>query len=228
MIAVRPPEYWPRLEYFALMDRVDRFVLADTFQYSRQSFQNRAKLRTPQGWQWISVPLRGGQHGRPVRDVIVEGEAYWMRRHWRSLIFNYHATPFFAFYEDALRPLFDVEWSCLADLTCATVEVLHRLLGLSTPLVRASVLPGAPATLPAVLAQTGDADLLAPAVAAGHDAALVPGLQVFRYAHPVYSQSFAGFEAGMSVLDLLFNYGPEARAVLRQGVQVEAASEREA
>ena len=110
MLAVRPPEYWPRLSYFALMDRVERFVLADTFQYSRQSFQNRAKLRTPQGWQWISVPLRGGQHGRPVCDVAIEGVPYCMGKHWRAFTFNYHATPFFAYYEDAFRPLFDAEW----------------------------------------------------------------------------------------------------------------------
>lgn len=218
MIAVRPPEYWPRLSYFALMDRVDRFVLADTFQYSRQSYQNRARLRTPQGWQWISVPLRGGQHGRPVCDVSIEGDPYWMGKHWRAFIFHYHSTPFFAFYEDALRPLFDVRWRCLADLTCATVEVLHRLLGLRAALVRASALPGAPADLPAVLAAVGDDGLVVPAEAAAHDAAAARC--VFDYDDPVYRQNFAGFEAGMSALDVLFNYGPEARAVLARGARV--------
>lgn len=218
MIAVRPPEYWPRLSYFALMEQVDRFVLADTFQYSRQSFQNRARLRTPGGWQWISVPLRGGQHGRPVAQVVIEGGDYWMGKHWRAFIFNYHTTPFFSYYEAALRPLFDARWERLGDLTGATVEVLHGLLGMRCMLQRASALPGRPSSLPDVLAAAGDAELVVPTEAAGHDTSALPSARVLAYEHPVYHQNFEGFAPGMSVLDLLFNYGPEARHVLRRGL----------
>ena len=75
MIAIRPPEYFPCLAYAALLLAVDCFVLADTFQYSRQSFQNRTKVRNPQGWQWVSIPLKGGQHGRPICQVEKIGRA---------------------------------------------------------------------------------------------------------------------------------------------------------
>lgn len=202
------------------MDRVDRFVVADTFQYSRQSFQNRTKLRTPQGWQWISVPLRGGQHGRPVCDVMIEGDDYWMRKHWRAFAFNYRTTPYFPFYEEGLRALLERPWRTLGDLTCATIDHLHHLLGLTTPLVRASEVASCPATLEEVLASVPGDALLAPEEAAPHDAVLVPDVGVFRYDHPAYRQNFEGFEPGMSVLDLLFNYGPQARALLREGVAV--------
>lgn len=219
MIAVRPPEYWPHLSYLALAASADRLVLADTFQYSRQSFQNRARLRTPQGWQWISVPLQGGQHGRPITDVALEHREPWARKHWRSLEYNYRSTPFFEFYEADLAPLFRQDWDALADLTCATVTCLHRLYGLETPLVRASTLEGRPDSLPAVLAAVAGERLLTPEEAAPHDALQVDGVVPFQYDPPTYRQNFDGFEPQMSALDLLFNYGPEARTVLLEGVR---------
>ncbi len=222
MIAVRPPEYYPRLEYAALMTAAERFVLADTFQYSRQSFQNRTRVRNPQGWQWVSVPLKGGQHGQPICQARIRHVEGWRRKHWRAFYYNYRAAPFFAFYEPELAALLERTWTHLADLTCATVELVHRLLALPAVLVRASDLPGRPADLPGVLAALEDGPLLAPEDAAPHDAPAAPGLRVFHYDHPRYRQTFAGFEPGMTALDLLFNYGPEARSILRQGIRVEA------
>ena len=65
VLAIRPPEYFPRLSHVALMHYATHFVLADTMQYSRQSFQNRTRVRTREGSSWVSVPLKGGQHGSP-------------------------------------------------------------------------------------------------------------------------------------------------------------------
>ena len=105
-VVIRPPDYWPGIAYMALIDRADRVVLADTFQYSRQSFQNRARLRTPQGWQWISIPLRGRQHGTPIREVMIWQRPAWLRKHLKALVYNYRGTPFFTYYEPALTDLF--------------------------------------------------------------------------------------------------------------------------
>ncbi len=217
MIAVRPPEYFPRPAYFALMAGVDRFIVADTFQYSRQSYQNRARLRTPQGVQWITIPLRGRQHGRPISAVEIEQRRDWMGRHRRAFEYNYRSTPFYEYYEPDLQALFRQEWTHLADLTCATVELLHHLLGLTTPLVRASVLDGAPDTLAGVWRGAGSPPLRAPEEAAPHDQRVVPDVDVFRYRTPPYRQNFPGFAPDVSVVDLLFNYGPEAPDILAAG-----------
>lgn len=220
MTAIRPPEYWPRCSYMALVERADRFVLADTLQYSRQSFHNRCRLRTPQGWQWISVPLRGGQHGRPIADTAIEGDPYWMRKHWRSFVHNYGTAPFFPFYEEAIRELLHRPWHRLGDLTSATVELLASLIGVETHLVRASGLDGAPATLPAVREVAGADDVIAFEEVAAHDAAEMPLVGAFRFREQERWQNFAGFEPHCSALDLLFNYGAEARRLLREGGEV--------
>lgn len=217
MIAVRPPEYWPRLEYFALMQQVDQFVLADTFQYSRQSFQNRARVRNPQGWQWISVPLKGGQHGTPICKVRLRA-LRWTAQHWKALEFNYRSAPFFAYYEAALRDVLAQDFNYLGALTCATIVCVHDLLDLNTQLLQATELTGSPDSLQRILTGVGEDALLSPPEAAEHDARAVGPVQVFKYESPIYHQNFEGFEPGQSILDLLFMYGPEAGAILQQGV----------
>lgn len=223
MIAVRPPEYFPRLRYMALMQAVDCFVLADTFRYSRQSFQNRSRLRNPQGWQWITVPLQSGQRGRAIRDIEINMRGRWIEKHWRAFQYNYRSTPYFEYFEAQVEPFFERTWDRLGPLTTASVELVHDLMGLSTTLVRASSLDGAPASLEGILAAMNRRDLLAPADAAPHDREVVPALDVFRFETPTYRQNFEGFEPGMSAVDVVFNYGPEARSLLEQGAQVGAA-----
>lgn len=221
MVAIRPPEYFPRLAYAALMVSVERFILADTFQYSRQSYQNRTKVRNPQGWQWVSIPLKGGQHGRPVDDVRIRQVEGWRKRHWKAFEYNYRATPFFEYYENELRPLFEHRWTHLGDLTCATVTMVHRMLGASSTLIRASTLEGKPTHLEALFEREKGKRLLAPEESAFYDAPVVSSIQVLRYEHPCYHQTFEGFEPDMNTLDLLFNYGPEAASILRSGIRIE-------
>ena len=220
MIAIRPPEYYPRLETVALMMVADTFVLADTFQYSRQSHQNRMKMRNPEGWQWVSVPLKGGQHGLPAREVRIRHVEGWKKKHWRAFTYNYRATPFFEFYEPELRAVFDQEWEHLADLTCATMRLTHHLFDLDTTILRASDLSKQPADLASVFAQCEGDTLISPLESAVVDAEHVASVKTFVFEHPPYRQVFDGFEEGMMALDLLFNYGPQARAMVREGIQL--------
>lgn len=217
MIAIRPPEYFPRLSYFALLLEVDRFVLADTFEYSRQSYHNRTKLRNPNGWQWVTVPLEWGQSKAPLVEVSIQENPVWKHKHWRALMFNYRSTPYFEFYEDDFKALYEVEWESLGDLTSATVELVCELLEITAKRVRASELPGAPGSFEAIWEKEAGSQLLSLEDAAKRNQAFVPDLQVLRYEAPTYRQNFPGFEPGMSVLDVLFNYGPEAVGVIRQG-----------
>ena len=224
LTAVRPPEYWPAPQMIALADAADRLVLADTLQYSRQSYQNRARLRTPDGWQWISVPLKGGQHGRPISDVEIRHRHAWMGKHWRAMHFNYRRSPYFDYYEPRLRPIFAERWGTLGDLTCRSVGLVADLLGITTPIERASRMEGAPATVPAILEACGTDRLLTGRDTAAIDEAFAPDVRVLSIAPLRYRQNFDGFEAGMSTLDLLFNYGPESLSMIRRAATIEAVA----
>ena len=210
----------------ALLQEADRFVVADTFQYSRRSYQNRARLRTPQGAQWITVPVKRGQTHRPVAEVEIDNREHWRSRHWRALQYDYRSTPFFELCESSLAPFFERGWQRLGPCAFASVELLVDRAGIETEILRATALPGAPDTLPGLL-RAADAEgetLLTPPEAVAHDAALLEAVggdvRVLSFEPPHYRQNFAGFEPGLSFADLLFGYGPEARALLASGSTV--------
>lgn len=223
MIAIRPPEYFPRCAYIGLLAQVDHFILADTFQYSRQSFQNRSKLRNPNGWQWISIRLAAHQHGRPIRDVIVDQDTRWREKHWRAFMYNYRSTLYFEYFEDTFQPFFDTNWEHLGPCTCQSVELTATLFDMDTSITRASDLPGAPDTLAGIYdAVEDERPLVSPPDAAPHDVSSVPDVRVQHFDPPTYPQNFEGFEPEMSALDLLFNTGPQGLRTIMDATRVEA------
>ncbi len=86
MFAHQAPEYFPSLSYVALMSSVDQFYADVGLQYSRQSFQNRARIRTPDGSQWITVPVCGRQYGLPIRETKIDYRDNWVRKHLNCII----------------------------------------------------------------------------------------------------------------------------------------------
>jgi hypothetical protein len=217
MIAIQPPVYFPPLAYTALLHHVDHFILADTFPYRRETFQNRSKLRNAQGGHWIHIPLFGHPEGAALHTVEIETGGRWREKHWRSFKYDYCTTLYFDYYADALRTFFDREWTGLADCTCRSVELQAARFQLDTTLTRASSLEGAPDTHAGIAAAV-DGDVLA--VPDG-EAPEVSGVQIepFQYEHPTYHQNFEGFEPGMSAMDLVMNYGREAIRLLAGGIR---------
>jgi len=232
MIAVRPPEYWPSPLFAALMIAADRLYVGDTFRYSRQSLQNRARLRNPNGWQWITIPLQSGQQGRAIAQTAINTNEPWIGRHWRALMFNYRSAPYFEYYEPRLRPLFEQEWTSVGPLALATVSFVIDALDLSVDLVPTSTLPAAPTSLQAVLEHDAAAPLLLAEDAVSHDAPIATAdgrpCKVLQLDLPRYEQNFEGFEPNMSVVDLLFNHGPSTRLMLRNAWSVTPLSSSDA
>nr|WP_263786403.1 WbqC family protein [Salinibacter grassmerensis] len=217
MIAVQPPEYFPRLEYMAIIQRVDHFVLGNTFPYRRQSFQNRSKLRSPQGWHWITVPVFGNRDGAPVREVELKTGGRWREKHWRSFLYNYRTTMYFDYFEASFRPFFERTWERLSPCASRSVELLAELFGLQTPITRASALDGTPDRVSGVARSLDAETVLTPSRHAPESLPEDTTSHVIEYDHPTYRQNFEDFEPGMSAADLVFNYGPEARRILAKG-----------
>lgn len=218
MLSVRAPEYFPSLRYCAMMASVDRFVIADTFQYSRQSYQNRSRVRTPEGSQWMSIPLAGGQHGKDILAVKIDHSQNWKRKHEKALEFNYGATPFFEYYAPDVMKCLRAPGDVLGDLTVATVELVYGYLGLSCELVRLSDRKNEHET-----ESTSGASEGALLVWDRQEPVEIRSKRVIHfmnYEHPVYRQQFQGFETGLSILDLLFNHGPESTRILRSGIRI--------
>ena len=198
---LRPPEYFPGLPFWALALECDRVILADTFQYSRQSLQNRARLRTPDGWQWITIPVIGRQHRRPINEVEIDNTVPWRGKHLRALQYNYRTTPYFEAFEDRFEAFFDRDWLTLGSVSVASIRLVCEILDIPKMLVQSEGGHPAPDSLELIL----DTDRP------------VDGATMLHFESEVYRQNFGGFEPEMSILDPVFNLGSETLDLLRRG-----------
>ncbi len=204
-----------------MMRSADTVVLADTYQYSRQSFHNRTRVRTPQGWQWLSVPLVGGQHGRPILETRIDNRTPWRERHTRSIRYNYSSAPFYDYYIEPLLRIQQTDWLTLSEVCCAGIEWLAQTLAPAATVIRASALAGAPATLPGIVEVLARGDVLMSASRWRQDGGRVNDPVVATFEEVRYPQNFPGYEPGMSVLDMLFACGPDTGRRLDAGLTVE-------
>ena len=235
MLVVRPPDYFPPAAHAALLAWAGRVVVADTFAFSRQGTHNRARILTAQGPQWVTVPRQHAPVGTALARVGVVDDG-WARRHLRALRSAYGMAPFVDWVLDDVGALLAGPHASLGALAAATTEWALRRLGGTADVVRASALPDAPATLSRVWEGAGRPPVLTlPDVAARDRAALEPlgaTVEVLAFEEPVRRQVWPGpvrarpagspgsptlpdgFAPGLSVLDVLMTYGPEARRAL--------------
>ncbi|MFQ5878083.1 MAG: WbqC family protein [Acidobacteriota bacterium] len=222
-LAAHQPQYMPWLGYFDKMDRVDLFVLLDTVQYKKNEWQNRNRIRTAAGWQWLTVPVHY-RFPMTIREVRIDETAAWRRKHREALRTLYARAPHRGAAQAAIEAILEERFPNLAALNERTVKILAGLLGVRTPIVVASQLGdlpgGADDRLIALCRRFGCSTYLAGAggqsymdLEAYRRAGIRVEFQPFR--HPVYRQVHAGFEPGLSAIDCLMNCGPGAIRMVR-------------
>lgn len=121
------PEYFPRLDFFRQL--LAGVPVDPTHPYTRQSFMNRTRLRTPDGWQWLTVPVVGRQRGVPISQVVIDNSVPWRGKHLRAFQYNYRSTPYFEAYEDRFVEFFEREWDTLGPLVVASIDLSQDLIG---------------------------------------------------------------------------------------------------
>jgi hypothetical protein len=228
-IAIAQPTYLPWLGYFDLLDQVDKFVLLDTVQFEKQSWQQRNRIKTPTGLLWLTVPVVfRGRLGQRIVDVEIREAEFW-RDHLRAVKLNYRRAPFFDEYYLGLSELLRSASSGLrlAELTIGLLRWLSEVLGIKTPIVRSSELAveGKRTHLLAeVCSLLGATTYVSPLGSADYLLNELPILTgrgvnvVFQhYEHPAYRQLFPPFQAHASALDLLFNEGENSLLTVRSG-----------
>jgi hypothetical protein len=228
-IAIAQPTYLPWLGYFDLLDQVDKFVLLDTVQFEKQSWQQRNRIKTPTGLLWLTVPVVfRGRLGQRIVDVEIRDPEFW-RDHLRAVQLNYRRAPFFDKYYPMLCELLRPELPSLrlAELNIRLLRWMMEILGIETPIVRSSELKvdGKRTHLLAeICGLLGATDYISPLGSADYLMNELPILTgrgvdvVFQhYEHPAYRQLFPPFQSHASTLDLLFNEGESSLATIRSG-----------
>ena len=223
IVAVHQPQYLPWIGYFNKIDRADVFVLLDNVQYKKNEWQNRNRIKTAQGWQWLTVPVLY-RFPQLLREVRINDRERWQHRHRQALLSSYRRASYWTLLEAFCDELCSRQWQTVAELNIFTVRRLSQLLGITTPIHVASELGTFPddpdERLVALtkhfgasvyLAGDGGKNYMDMGKYAGH------GIEVVfqNFVHPRYGQLFGDFEPNLSVVDLLYNHGEQSIDILR-------------
>lgn len=224
LVGIHQPHYLPWLRYIEKIARSDVFIILDDVQYEKNGFQNRNRIKTPQGWSYLTVPI-ARPHLRPIRETIIDNTADWREKHRRSLEMSYARSPYFQRYWPPLLEVYAKGWTHLADLNVAMLRIFLDFLGIRTRLHASSEIPTegrSTQRLIELCRAVGGDSYLSGAHAAG--AYLDPdemersGLRVVyqRWRPPEYAQPYpaAGFIPDLSIVDLLFQEGERSLQIL--------------
>jgi len=240
IMAAHQPHFLPWLGYLDKVRRSDVFVLVDHVQYERQNFQNRNRIKTHQGAQWVIVPVHQVTRAECICDKRVnnqrDGRTTWGQRIFRSLECAYGKAPHFDTYAPRLQAILTRPWDKLVDLDEALLRFFMEAFEIATPLVRSSTLGVSGTKSDMIIAMCREVGAQTYLSGSGGSRGYLDcelfernGLRVAwqTFRHPGYPQRSppAEFVPRLAAVDMLFNCGPASAALLREETPSAAVSE---
>jgi hypothetical protein len=221
-VAIVQSNYIPWKGYFDLINTVDEFVLFDDVQYTRRDWRNRNLIKTPKGPAWLTIPVQvKGNYLAPVKAIEISDPS-WTTTHWRTIAANYTRAPYFRQYAESVEQVYR---DCAAETRLSAINhrflaALCKVLEIGTTLTWSSdytIVEGKTERLVTICKQAGATTYLSGPAARDYmepklfDEAGIE-LAYFDYGgYPEYPQLYPPFDHRVSVLDLIFNAGPDAR-----------------
>ncbi len=203
MTALLSLQYLPCIEYFACLLKHDKICLEVNENYIKQSYRNRCYIKTSQKTEALIVPVRKGNRHTNIREIEIDYEQRWVANHWRAIQSAYGKSPFFEHYGDLFLAVFEKRLQKLFDLNFELLTLCLKLLQIDSTLsftvnyekmVSSPVMDYRDSIHPKVSYENND--LMKPCI---------------------YNQVFGRkFAENLSIIDLLFCEGPNARHILLQ------------
>lgn len=196
---ILPTAYFPSIGQFALAFQAGTYLLETQEHFVKQSYRNRCEIYGANGKQKLVVPVKWRNHS-PMHEVELSYAENWQKLHWKSLESAYRASPYFDFYEEEFRPFFEQKKiQYLLDWNQKLEQRVCELLDLKIEVKETESY------------ETSHPD---------YRKLISPKKKTFmqRLDFPFYLQVFGdkhGFIPNLSILDLLFNLGPESTTYLK-------------
>jgi hypothetical protein len=219
-VAIVQSNYIPWKGYFDLINLVDEFILFDDMQYTRRDWRNRNLIKTPAGPKWLTIPVAvKGSFFQKIRDTTVS-DGRWARKHWESIVHNYSKASHFGLYREVFESLYlGCEEKFLSRINYLFISAICKILGIKTTFSWSenyTLTEGKSERLVSLCKQAGATTYISGPAARGYlDEALFESENIeLRYmdycSYPEYRQLFPPFEHRVSIIDLIFNEGPDA------------------
>jgi len=224
-IAIVQSNYIPWKGYFDLIASVDEFILYDDMQFTRRDWRNRNQIKTPQGIQWLTVPVRvKGKYHQLIKDVEIDG-CEWAKEHLRAFEINYKRTNFFQEIYSLIEPIYcrgAVKY--LSDLNRDLIKNICNYLDIHTVITTSSdykIIGGKTERLVDLCIKAGGCTYISGPSAMNYiDPDIFTrsniALEWFNYdGYDRYPQLWGDFTHNVSILDLLFNAGRDSRKFMK-------------
>lgn len=219
-IAIVQSNYIPWKGYFDMIAAVDEFILYDDMQYTRRDWRNRNQIKTPQGLQWLTVPVKvKGKYHQTIRETEIDGTD-WTEAHWKSIAQNYRKAPHFEEIAAIFEPLYrQRQYTHLSALNRELIEAVCAYLSITTKISNSwdyQLIEGKTERLADLCAQAGGTEYISGPSAKDYieeSFFTERGIKLswFGYTgYPEYPQLWGEFTHGVTILDLLFNCGKDA------------------
>jgi len=187
--------YLPPIEYFSLISGADEVIIEREENYVKQSYRNRCYVLSSHGRQPLSVPVYlGSQHKTPVKDIRIDYSKRWQQVHLRTMIASYNSSPYFEYYFEALEKVISVKNVFLLDLNTELTKIVSEILKINTKISYSTIF------VPPGETENDFRYNISPKIES-------------QFSIKKYSQVFNNgrdFVSELSILDLIFNMGPEA------------------
>ena len=196
------PLYLAPVPLYVRLYAADAMVVDDVSPFVKQTYRNRAVIAAEGGTLPLTIPVVHDGGRMPMRDVRISEHGNWRHQHWNALVSAYRKSPFFEYYADDFAHFYEERDGFLMDFNLRLHAVVSELLGVEREVKFLSDEAAGAVDLRAIAEPK--------ALEAIDGVALQPYYQVFAQRN--------GFVPSLSVVDLLFNAGPEGLLVLRDSV----------
>ena len=196
MKALLSSTYFGPVQWYQKLNRAEVTQIERWESFQKQTFRNRCVIATTNGLQALTFPIeRGGAD--LIQDIRISEHGNWRHLHWNALTTAYSESPFFEYYQDDIRPFFEQRWDYLVDFNEAISQKMCELIDIQPQVARTTEF------IPEPIDLTDYRSAINPKhPAPDADFSPKPYYQVYAQKH--------GFLPNLSVLDLLFNMGPES------------------
>jgi len=225
IVSIHQPNYLPWLGYFDKIKKSDCFVIFDDVQFPRgkNHFGHRNYIKTNTDKKWLTVSVRDKSSLKPFN--VIEISDNWQDEHVRLIEAFYSRAPYFTQYFPKLKELICREYCCLSDLNVELLKYFLEVLNIKTKLIKSSeICPPDIAGFDRILYILEKLNATKYISGTGPGSMRYIDEEVFNakgieliwqhYDHPTYSQQYGEFIPYMSIVDLLFNEGPNSTDII--------------
>jgi len=225
--------FMPWIGYFDIMARSDIFIVLDNVQYTTADWRNRNRIKIADSITWLTVPVHAREHfEKKINEIRIDNDSPWKKKHLASLEHSYKRAAFYDEIMHLLRGAYGTDHTFLVDLNMDLMRCVRQYLSLDTRVMMSSEMASSGRSDERVLALCKEAGathyLSGPSAksyireSAFEDA----GVEIMwhDYSHPYYNQLWVkrqGFVSHLSVVDLMFNHGPESLDILTGKIRIE-------